>query len=96
MEPQIETTLARIQTDPASGVAQAFFEQKTTVGDQVFLSPWTSVSWSLADQDNSVTVDGIKLTYAQVSQAVVAIAYQVRATPVMLEQTVPPLVNPSA
>ena len=82
MESQVETSLARIQTDPASGVALAFFEQKTTVGDQVFLSPWTNVNWSLTDADQFVEVDGIKLTYAQVSQAVVAIAYQVRATPV--------------
>lgn len=89
MESQVETSLARIQTDPASGVALAFFEQKTTVGDQVFLSPWTTVSWSLTDQANSVTVDGISLTYAQVSQAVVAIAYQVRATPVVVEQPAP-------
>lgn len=87
MDPLVETSLARIQTDPASGVAQAFFEQKTTVGDQVFLSPWTSVNWSLADADKFVEVDGLKLTYAQVSQAVVAIAYEERA--VAQEPSVP-------
>lgn len=79
MEPQIETTLARIQTDPASGVASAFFEEKTTINGQTFVSPWTSVGWSLADESKSVTVDGIALTYAQVSAAVVAIAYAEKA-----------------
>ena len=79
MEPTIETSLARIQTDPASGVVTAFFVEKTTVGAQVFLAPWTSVGWSLTDASKSVEVDGITLTYAQVSQAVVAIAYAERA-----------------
>jgi len=75
MEPIVETSLARIQTDPASGVASAFFEEKTTINGQTFVSPWTSASWQLADQSKSVTIDGIALTYAQVSAAVVAIAY---------------------
>lgn len=91
MEPIIETSLARIQTDPTSGAAQAFFEQKTTINDQVFLSPWTSVTWALADADKFVEVDGIKLSYAQVSQGVVAIAYQEKAlseVPVVVEQPV--------
>lgn len=78
--PTIETSLARIQTDPASGVASAFFEQKTTVDDQVFLSSWTQVSWSLTDEDKSVTVGNLTLTYAQVSAAVVAIAYAEKAS----------------
>lgn len=78
MDPLVETSLARIQTDPASGVASAFFEEKTTINGQTFVSPWTSVGWSLTDSEKSVTVDGIELSYAQVSQAVVAIAYAQR------------------
>lgn len=79
MDPTVETFLARIQTDPSSGRVLAFFGEKTTVNEQVFLSPWTSVGWSLTDSDKFVEVDGIKLSYAQVSQAVVAIAYAERA-----------------
>jgi hypothetical protein len=79
-EPTVETSLARIQTDPATGVAQAFFEQKTTFNGLEFQAPWTNVTWSLEDPDKFVEVDGIRLTYAQVSRAVVAIAYQEKDT----------------
>ena len=94
MDPTIETSLARIQTDPASGVVTAFFEEKTTIGNQVFLSPWTQVSWSLTDASKSVTVNGIELTYAQVSAAVVAIAYAERAASLVPPAPVVPEVAP--
>jgi P pilus assembly chaperone PapD len=73
----VETKLARIQTDPNSGddpVATAYFSQTTTVGDQKFEAPWTSVSWRLKDTEKTVTVGDLTLAYAQVSQFVTAIA----------------------
>ena len=73
-------SLARIQTDPATGFATAFFE--TTYADDtgtvVARSPWVPVQWSLTATDKTVTVDGITLTDAQISAAVVAIAERVR------------------
>jgi hypothetical protein len=80
--PVVTTYLARIQTDPSQPNAQAtaFFATTTTIAGQTFDAPWQSVSWKLADTEKSVTVevDGqpLKLTYAQVSAFVVAIAYQ--------------------
>jgi len=79
MPPTIQTSLVRIQCDPASGTATAFFEKQTTVDGTVFLGAWTPVSWLLADTEQSVVVDGITLTYAQVSAAVTLIAYQAKA-----------------
>jgi len=78
--PIVTTTLQRIQTDPQGDapVATAYFEQKTTIDDQVFVAPWTSVSWPLLS-DDKVTVGGDTLTYAQVSAFVTAIAYQEKA-----------------
>ena len=76
-----ETYLARIQTDPnsANPVATAFFGQKTTINGIDYEAPWSSVSWPLASQ-STITVNGVTLTYAEVSQFVVAIAYQEKAT----------------
>lgn len=80
--PIVTTTLQRIQTDPQGDapVATAYFEQKTTIDDQVFVAPWTSVSWPLLS-DKKVTVGDNTLTYAQVSAFVTAIAYQENAKP---------------
>lgn len=75
----IETILSRIQTDPTTGTATAFFESRTVADGIVFVSPWTNVSWPIAVEDQTVEVDGITLTYYQVSQAVTAIAYQAKA-----------------
>jgi hypothetical protein len=76
-DPIITTTLQRIQTDPQgeSPVATAFFEKKTTIDGQVFVSPWTTVTWPLLS-DKTVTVGGKTYSYAEVSAAVTAIAHQ--------------------
>jgi hypothetical protein len=76
-DPIVTTTLQRIQTDPQgeSPIATAFFEKKTTIDGQVFVSPWTTVQWPLLS-DKTVTVDGKTYTYAEVSAAVTAIAHQ--------------------
>jgi hypothetical protein len=76
-DPIITTTLQRIQTDPQgeAPIATAFFEQKTVIDGQVFVAPWTPVSWPLRSE-KTVTVDGNTYTYAEVSAAVTAIAYQ--------------------
>jgi hypothetical protein len=76
-DPIITTTLQRIQTDPQgeSPVATAFFEKKTTIDGQVFVSPWTQVTWPLLS-DKTVTVGGKTYSYAEVSAAVTAIAHQ--------------------
>lgn len=76
-----ETYLARIQTDPNSGpapVATAFFGRTTTIDGVKYEAPWTSVSWPLA-APKTVTVEGVTLTYAQVSAFVTAIAYAEKA-----------------
>lgn len=73
-EPIIETKLARIQTDPPTGAATAFFTEKTTINGETFVSPsWKSVNWPLTSQE-TVTLDGLTLSYAEVSAFVVAIA----------------------
>jgi len=88
-DPIITTTLQRIQTDPQgeAPIATAFFEKKTTIDGQVFVAPWTPVSWPLKS-DKTVTVDGLTYTYAEVSAAVTAIARQEYATPPVV---VPPV-----
>ena len=79
-EPTVTTTLQRIQTDPQgeSPVATAFFEKKTIIDGQTYVAPWTSVNWPL-NSDKTVAVNGITLTYAEVSAFVVAIATQEKA-----------------
>jgi hypothetical protein len=76
-DPIITTTLQRIQTDPQgeAPIATAFFEKKTTIDGQTYVAPWTQVTWPLLS-DKTVTVGDLTLTYAQVSAAVTAIAYQ--------------------
>jgi hypothetical protein len=76
-DPIVTTTLQRIQTDPQgeSSVATAFFEKKTVIDGQVFVSPWTTVTWPLLS-DKTVTVGGKTYSYAEVSAAVTAIAHQ--------------------
>jgi len=79
-EPTVTTTLQRIQTDPQgeSPVATAFFEKKTIIDGQTYVAPWTSVNWPL-NSDKTVAVNGITLTYAEVSAFVAAIATQEKA-----------------
>jgi hypothetical protein len=76
-DPIITTTLQRIQTDPQgeAPIATAFFEKKTVIDGQTYVAPWTQVTWPLLS-DKTVTVGELTLTYAQVSAAVTAIAYQ--------------------
>ena len=76
-DPIITTTLQRIQTDPQGDapIATAFFEKKTIIDGQTYVAPWTQVTWPLLS-DKTVTVGELTLTYAQVSAAVTAIAYQ--------------------
>lgn len=75
--PVVTTYLARVQTDPSTPNAQAtaFFATTTEIAGQKFDAPWQSVTWKLADTEKSVTVEGVTMTYAQVSAFVVAIAY---------------------
>ncbi len=73
-----ETSIARIQTDPPIGTATAFFENAVVVdGVKYPAQNWQQVTWSLTGTE-TVTVDGITLTDAQVSRAVTAIAYRVK------------------
>jgi hypothetical protein len=76
-DPMITTTLQRVQTDPQgeAPIATAFFEKKTIIDGQTYVAPWTQVTWPLLS-DKTVTVGKLTLTYAQVSAAVTAIAYQ--------------------
>ena len=76
-DPIITTTLQRIQTDPQgeAPIATAYFEKKTIIDGQTYVAPWTQVTWPLKS-DKTVTVGDLTLTYAQVSAAVTAIAYQ--------------------
>ena len=76
-DPIITTTLQRIQTDPQgeAPIATAYFEKKTIIDGQTYVAPWTQVTWPLLS-DKTVTVGDLTLTYAQVSAAVTAIAYQ--------------------
>jgi hypothetical protein len=70
----VTESLVRIQCDPASGTAQAFFDKKVTVGDATYVSPgWTQVAWQIGS-DKTVTVGDKTLTYAEVFLAVQAIA----------------------
>jgi len=76
-EPTVTTTLQRIQTDPQgeSPIATAYFEQRTVIGEQTFVAPWTQVTWPL-NSDKTITVGELTYTYAEVSAAVAAIARQ--------------------
>ena len=76
-DPIVVTTLQRIQTDPQgeAPIATAYFEKKTIIDGQTYVAPWTQVTWPLLS-DKTVTVGELTLTYAQVSAAVTAIAYQ--------------------
>lgn len=80
MEPIVDTSLVRIQTDPqgANAVASAFFRNAVTVDGVTYESPWTQVSWPILSEE-TVTLGDLTLSYAQVSAFVTAVAYQVRA-----------------
>lgn len=73
-------SLVRIQTDPASGVATAYFERTITVDGTVAKHPdgWQAVTWPLGG-NSTTTLNGITLTDAQVMAFVVAIAERRRA-----------------
>lgn len=79
-EPVVTEALVRIQTDPASGRAQAFFEKTVTIDGVAYAQPWQEVSWDLG-AERTVTVGDKTLTYAEVFAAVQAIALQERDTP---------------
>ena len=82
----VTTSLQRIQTDPQgeNPVAVAFFSKATQIGNDTFVAPtWDKVSWSLTSS-KKVSVNGVEYSYAEVSAAVTAIAYQELA-----EQTAP-------
>lgn len=83
-----DTTLVRIQTDPATGRAQAFFEKTVTVEGVSFKAPWQQVEWPLQSADLSVTIDGVTLTAAQISAYALALAYAAR------DQAAPPPTPP--
>lgn len=72
------TSLVRIQTDPASGSVQAFFENSTVVDGVTYSKPWEQVSWAIG-AEKTVTSGGKTYTYAEVLNAAVAIAEQERA-----------------
>lgn len=77
--PVITETLVRIQTDPASGHVQAFFEQTTPInGKPVKVGDWIEVSWDIA-ANKTVTSNGKTYSYGEVLAAVQAIAQQERA-----------------
>lgn len=79
-EPIVTEALIRIQTDPASGRAQAYFERTVTIDGIAYRQPWQEVSWELGAA-RSVTVGEKTYTYAEVFAAVQAIAQQERDTP---------------
>jgi len=83
-EPVVSEALVRIQTDPATGRAQAFFEKTVTVDGIAYRQPWQEVSWELGAA-KSVTVGEKTYTYAEVFAAVQAIAQQERDTPPPVE-----------
>lgn len=77
-EPVVTEALVRIQTDPATGRAQAYFEKTVTIDGIAYAQPWQEVSWSLG-AEKTVTIGDKTLTYAEVFAAVKAIAEQEKA-----------------
>jgi hypothetical protein len=47
----VSEQLVRIQTDPASGRVQAFFEKVVTVEGVSYRQPWQEVSWEIGSQE---------------------------------------------
>ena len=76
----VNTSLARIQTDPSGDnpIATAFFSKTTTIDGQEFNAPWSSVSWPLQSA-KLVTLDGVEYPYHLASRLVTAIAYAEKA-----------------
>jgi len=76
----VNTSLARIQTDPTGSdpIATAYFSKTTTIDGQDFAAPWTSVSWPLQSK-KLVTLDGVEYPYHLASRLVTAIAYAEKA-----------------
>jgi hypothetical protein len=74
----VTDTIKIIQTAPATGTVQAFWEKATTVDGQTFTQPLVENVWKLADTGEiEITLaDGTKAktTRAAVFAAVVAIA----------------------
>lgn len=89
----VTESLQRIQSDPASNTAQAFFEKKITVSGQTYAQPWTSVQWDTTST-KTVTVSGKTMTYAEVSAFIVAIANQENADQAAAAAATPPAPNP--
>ncbi len=82
--PTVTDTLMRVQCDPASGAAQAFFQKTITVEGQSYAQPWETVQWATGSERTiTYTYAGQQYTqpYAQVMAAVVAIANQERTNP---------------
>lgn len=82
--PVVTDTLMRIQCDPDSGKAQAFFQKTITMDTQEYAQPWEEVQWTTGSTRTvTYTYGGQSYTqpYAQVMAAVVAIANQERTSP---------------
>ena len=60
------TTLKRIQTDPATGRAQAFFATTVTVDGATYAQPWKQYDFGIGATDKTVTVNGKTYTDAEV------------------------------
>lgn len=79
-EPGVTDTIKIIQTSPATGTVQAFWEKSTVVDGQTFAQPLVENSWKLTDTGTvSITLaDGtVAVTNrAAVFAAVVTIATQ--------------------
>ena len=78
----LEVYLARIQTDPNASdtpTATAFFGTTATVNGITFEAPLAPISWPLQSPKTVTLSDGTVLTYSQVSEGVVTIAYTEKA-----------------
>lgn len=72
------TTLKRLQTDPESGVVQAFFETALTADGETFRQPWVAVQWPVASDTPVQVIDAagnpVVTTRAALFAAVMSIA----------------------
>jgi len=81
--PTVTETLVRIQTDVATGRAEAYYEKAVTVDGVTYRQPWTQYSWAIGGSE-PVTItlaDGstATTTRAHILTAVRAIADEVKA-----------------
>ena len=82
--PTVTETLVRIQTDPATGRVQAYYEKSITVDGVTYRQPWTQYSWAIGGSE-PVTItlaDGstATTTRAHLLTAVRAVADEVKAS----------------